>query len=188
MTWPTSACRSVSKDGASAGSACGQRSRPHVEPAAFLRTTNRQWSPIRLKSSAGRTNRSFMQRSAGQFTERCLRNGNYSPQSVCDPERGERRCFLSPHSALRSPCFLDGRACGPLLCGGTPPATPPSKTSAHRLYVVIPAVRLIQRGGGQPNTQSDNLNGGGDEALVQSDAVCGLVITRYVTTPWSISV
>ena len=32
---------------------------------------------------------------------------------------------LSPHS-----CFLGGRAFGPPLCGGTPPATPPSKTLA----------------------------------------------------------
>ena len=46
--------------------------------------------------------------------------------------------------------FFDGRAYGPPLCGGTPPATPPSKTIAHPPYAFIPAVRLIQAGGSQP--------------------------------------
>jgi len=82
--------------------------------------------------------------------------------------------FLSPHSVILSRCFLGGRAFGPPLCGGTPPATPPSKTSAHRHWVVFSAVRPDQRGGCQPNTQSDNLNGGGVERLVETDAVCGL--------------
>jgi len=57
----------------------------------------------------------------------------------------------------------DGRACGPPLCGGTPPATPPSKTIAHRQYALFPAVRPDQRGVCPPITRSDSLNGGSDE-------------------------
>ena len=34
---------------------------------------------------------------------------------------------LTPHSSSLSPRFWGGRACGPPLCGGIPPATPPSK-------------------------------------------------------------
>ncbi len=43
-------------------------------------------------------------------------------------------------------------------------------------------MRLIKRGGGQLYTQSDNLNGGGDEALVETDAVCGFVVTMKQET------
>ena len=98
------------------------------------------------------------------------------PQSIRNPERGEQRCSPSPHS-----CLLGGRACGPPLCGGTPSATPPSKTTPQRPFVLIPAVRLNQHGGCQPNVQSDRLNGGEDEGLLKTDTVCGLVVTFLVT-------
>ena len=74
--------------------------------------------------------------------------------------------------------FFDGRAYGPPLCGGTPPATPPSKTIAHQPYAVIPTVRLIQAGGGQPNTQKNSPNGGGDEELAKTGTVYGSIATK----------
>ncbi len=72
---------------------------------------------------------------------------------------------------------LGGRAFGPPLCRGCAPATPPSKTIAHRPCVLIPAVPLQQRGCRQPNTQSDCLNGGSDKRLVKAGTVFGLVVT-----------
>ena len=48
--------------------------------------------------------------------------------------------FPSPHSSL-----LGGRAFGPPLCGGTPPATPPFKNTPHRPFVVIAACRLSSK-------------------------------------------
>ncbi len=53
----------------------------------------------------------------------------------------------------------------PSLVRGTPPATPPSKTIAHRQHALFPAVWLNQRGVRQPNTPSDSLHSGSDERL-----------------------
>ncbi len=72
---------------------------------------------------------------------------------------------------------LGGRAFGPPLCRGCAPATPPSKTIAHRPCVLIPAMRLQQPGCRQPNTQSDCLNGDSDKGLVKAGTVYGLVVT-----------
>ena len=68
---------------------------------------------------------------------------------------------------------MGGRAFGPPLCRGCAPATPPYKTIPHRPYAVLPAVRLSQRGGCQPTTSSDYLNGGGVVGLVQTDSAFG---------------
>ena len=78
---------------------------------------------------------------------------------------------------------LGGRAFGPPLCRGCAPATPPSKTIAHRPCVLIPAVPLHQRGCRQPNTQSDSLNGGRDKVLVKTGTVYGLVVTSRLRIP-----
>ena len=99
------------------------------------------------------------------------------PQLIRNPEQEEQRCSFSPHS-----CIMGGRAFGPPLCRGCAPATPPSKTIAHRPCVLIPAVRLQQRGCRQPNTQSDSLNGGSDKGLVKTDNVYGLVVTAILRT------
>ena len=72
---------------------------------------------------------------------------------------------------------LGGRAFGPPLCRGCAPATPPYKTIPHRPCVLIPAVRLQQRGCRQPNTQSDCQNCGSDKELVKTGTVYGLVVT-----------
>ena len=77
---------------------------------------------------------------------------------------------------------MGGRAFGPPLCRGCAPATPPSKTIPHRPYVLIPAVRLQQRGCRQPDTQSNSLNGGSDKGLVKTDTVYGLVVTEKLRT------
>ena len=63
----------------------------------------------------------------------------------------------------------------PSLVRGDSPRNAPSKTSTHRLCVVFTTVRADQRGVCRPNTKLVNLNGGGDEALVETDAVSGLV-------------
>ena len=76
-----------------------------------------------------------------------------------------------------SSVVLGGRAFGPPLCGGIPPATPPSKTTPHRPFVLITAVRPNQSCGCQPNTQPDNLNGGEDEGPAKTDTVCRIVTT-----------
>ncbi len=63
----------------------------------------------------------------------------------------------------------------PPLCRGCAPATPPSKTIAHRPCLRIPTVPPHQPGC-QPNTQSDSLNGGRDKGLVKTGTVYGLVV------------
>ncbi len=73
-----------------------------------------------------------------------------------------------------------GRAFGPPLCRGCAPATPPSKTIAHRPCLRIPAVTLHQPGRRQPNRQSDSLNGGSDKGLVKTGTVYGLAVSKYV--------
>ena len=61
--------------------------------------------------------------------------------------------------------FFDGRAYGPPLCGGSAPATPPSKTPPHRPFVFIPAAApsdllrgpsrpFVVNGAGPPSTQA----------------------------------
>ena len=88
------------------------------------------------------------------------------PQLIRNPERGERSCLLSPHSSILSLCIMAVGAFGPPLCRGCAPATPPPKPSLTHRFAVFPALRLNQRGGSQPHTQSDSLNGGKDEGLV----------------------
>ena len=68
---------------------------------------------------------------------------------------------------------MGGRAFGPPLCGGIPPATPPSKTIAHQPYAVIPAVWLKQRACCQPSCVKKSLNGGKNDRLVKNH---GLVV------------
>ena len=63
---------------------------------------------------------------------------------------------------------MGGRAFGPPLCRVCAPATPPSKTIAHQPYAFIPAARLKQGAGGQPNTLPNGLNGSGHETLVKT--------------------
>ena len=65
----------------------------------------------------------------------------------------------------------------PSLVQGDTPRNAPSKTTPHRRYIVIPAVRLNQGGGCQPTKLSDILIGGCDEGLTKTDIVCGLVFT-----------
>ena len=73
--------------------------------------------------------------------------------------------------------FFDGRAYGPPLCGGTPPATPPSKTRAPamrhcRCYAAVAANLSCQL-----PTQRICLNGDRNEALVKkgnADGVNGM--------------
>ncbi len=101
------------------------------------------------------------------------RKGKKSPPHYT-PGRGRSLLSLSPYV-----CVLGGRAFGPPLCRGCAPATPPSKTIAHRPCVRIPAVPLQQRGCRKPNTQSDSQNGGSDKELVKTDTVDGLVVTRW---------
>ncbi len=44
----------------------------------------------------------------------------------------------------------------------------------------MPAVHPNQPGGCQPNTPYESLTGGGDEKLVKTDTVCGLVVTTFL--------
>ncbi len=88
------------------------------------------------------------------------------------PIADQRRPVFSPS------VIMGGRAFGPPLCRGCAPATPPYKTIAHRPCVLIPAVRLQQGGGSQPNTLSDSLHGGRVRGLVKTGTVDGLEVTR----------
>ena len=82
---------------------------------------------------------------------------------------------------------MGGRAFGPPLCRGCAPATPPSKTIAHRRYASVPAALLCQRDACQPKTISASLHGGKHKRLVKTALVRGLewvVETSFQSTPW----
>ena|GEM_PF-1768490 len=74
-------------------------------------------------------------------------------------------------------CCFGRSGLRPFLVRGDSPATPPSKTTPHRPFVLITAVRPNQSCGCQPNTQPDNLNGGEDEGPAKTDTVCRIVTT-----------
>ena len=78
---------------------------------------------------------------------------------------------------------MGGRAFGPPLCRGCAPATPPSKTIAHRPCARIPAVTLQRPGCRQPNMQSDSLYDGRDKGLVMTGTVYGLIVTIDLGQP-----
>ena len=92
-----------------------------------------------------------------------------------------RAKVLSQFSAL---IWAVGRK-RPPLCRGCAPATPPSKTIAHRPCLRIPAVPLQQPGCRQPNTQSDLMHDGNNKWLVKTDTVDGLVVTSLSWTALS---
>ena len=81
---------------------------------------------------------------------------------------------------------MGGRAFGPPLCRGCAPATPPSKTIAHRRYASVPAAPLCQRDACQPTTISASLHGGENERLVKTAPVRDLewvVEISFQSTP-----
>ena len=86
------------------------------------------------------------------------------------PHQAERTKVLSPSSPLFTlSCVIWAVGpSGPPLCRGCAPATPPSKTIAQQPYAFIPAARLKQGAGGQPNTLPNGLNGSGHETLVKT--------------------
>ena len=61
----------------------------------------------------------------------------------------KRHVPLSPHQQniplTTIHCSLGGRAFGPPLYGGTPPATPPSKNTPPERYAVFAACRLSSK-------------------------------------------
>ena len=100
------------------------------------------------------------------------------PQVICELNEASECAY-----SLLIRYLLGGRAFGPPLCRGCAPATPPSKTIAHRPCLRIPAVPPRQPVCRQTNAHSDRLGGGNGKGQVMTGTVSVLVATAFQKSP-----